>query len=194
MTTDRLPEAGASQALEENVEAIRRWEQAALHARSKTEQLGDWVANTAAGGVVLCLHIGWFSFWVLANSQLIPGVAQFDTFPFPFLTMTVSLEAIFLTLFVLASQNRLARQADKRAHLDLQINLLAEREMTAVLRLLQDIATHLDIRVTVTPDQIRDLAKETDVHALTHKLDEVAGPSADSTVGDSSRTVEARPK
>lgn len=188
MTTDRLPEAGASQALEENVEAIRRWEQAALHARSKTEQLGDWVAKTAASGVVLCLHIGWFSLWVLANSRLIPGVAPFDAFPFPFLTMTVSLEAIFLTLFVLASQNRLARQADKRAHLDLQINLLAEREMTAVLRLLQDIATHLDIRVTVTPDKIRDLAKETDVHALTHKLDEVAGPSTDSTVGDSSRT------
>lgn len=188
MTTDRLPESGAPQAVEENVETIRRWEQAALHARSKTEQLADWVANTAAGGMVLCLHIGWFSFWVLANSRLIPGVAPFDTFPFPFLTMTVSLEAIFLTLFVLASQNRLARQADKRAHLDLQINLLAEREMTAVLRLLQDIAKHLDIPVTVTPDQIRDLAMETDVHALTHRVDEVADSPADSTVANSSRT------
>jgi uncharacterized membrane protein len=52
--------------------------------------------------------------------------------------MTVSLEAIFL--FVLASQNRLSRQSDKRSHLDLQIDLLAEREMTAVLQLLQDIA------------------------------------------------------
>ena len=59
--------------------------------------------------------------------------------------MTVSLEAIFLALFVLASQNRLAHQSDKRAHLDLQVNLLAEREMTAVLQLLQDIAAHLDV-------------------------------------------------
>ena len=69
------------------------------------------------------------------------GIRPFDPFPFPFLTMTVSLEAIFLALFVLASQNRLTRQADKRSHLDLQIDLLAEREMTAVLQLLQDIAS-----------------------------------------------------
>ena len=77
------------------------------------------------------LNVGWFG-----------GVEPFDPFPFPFLTMTVSLEAIFLALFVLASQNRLARQSDMRAHLNLQIDLLAEREMTAVLRLLQDLTAH----------------------------------------------------
>jgi uncharacterized membrane protein len=96
----------------------------------------------------------------------------FDPFPFPFLTMTVSLEAIFLTLFVLASQNRLGRQADKRAHLDLQIDLLAEREMTAVLQLLQDIASHLKVPETVTPEAIRDLVIETDVQRLTRRMDE----------------------
>jgi uncharacterized membrane protein len=60
--------------------------------------------------------------------------------------MAVLLEAIFLALFVLASQNRLARQSDKRTHLDLLIDLLAEREMTAVLQLPQDIAQHLTWR------------------------------------------------
>ena len=85
--------------------------------------------------------------------------------------MMVSLEAIFLTLFVLASQNRLGRQADKRAHLDLQIDLLAEREMTAVLRLLQDIASHLKVPETVTPEEIRDLEIETDVQRLTRRMD-----------------------
>jgi Protein of unknown function (DUF1003) len=96
-----------------------------------------------------------------------PRLRPFDPFPFPFLTMTVSLEAIFLALFVLASQNRLARQADKRSHLDLQINLLAEREMTAVLQLLQDIARHLDVRTSVTPEQLRDLMKKTDLQRYT---------------------------
>jgi uncharacterized membrane protein len=67
------------------------------------------------------------------NVGVIRAVRPFDPFPFPCLTMTVSLEAIFLALFVLASQNRLARQTDKRSHLDLQVDLLAEREMTAVL-------------------------------------------------------------
>jgi hypothetical protein len=110
------------------------------------------------------------------NVGLIRGIRPFDPFPFPFLTMTVSLEAIFLALFVLASQNRLARQADKRSHLDLQINLLAKREMTAVLQLLQDIARHLDVHTTVSPEQLRDLVKKTDLPHLTSRMEELAEP------------------
>ena len=91
--------------------------------------------------------------------------------------MTVSLEAIFLVLFVLASQNRLARQADKRSHLDLQIDLLAEREMTAVLQLLQDLARHLTVQTTVTPEQLRDLMKKTDLRRLTNRMEELAEPA-----------------
>jgi uncharacterized membrane protein len=161
-------------ALEENVAAIKAWEQAHLHGRSKAEHFSDWITEVASGGVVLLAHIAWFSLWVLANVGAIPGIRPFDPFPFPFLTLTVSLEAIFVTLFVLASQNRLSRQADKRAHLDLQIDLLAEREMTAVLRLLLDIAAHLGVEDTVTRDQVRDLAKKTDIHALTNKVEEVS--------------------
>lgn len=166
----------ASHAMEENVQAIKRWEQAALHSRSGAEQLSEWIISTVSGGSILFLHFGWFGFWVLANLEFIPGIAPFDPFPFPLLTMTVSLEAIFLSLFVLASQTSLSRQSDKRAHLDLQIDLLAEREMTMVLRLLQDIARHLDVKVSVTPDQIRDLVKDTDIHKLTDKLDEIPQP------------------
>ena len=165
---------GSSRTLDENVEAIKRWEQELLHARSPAELLGDWITCVAASGPVLLAHVVWFAFWIAANTGFVPGVSTFDPFPFPFLTMTVSLEAIFLALFVLASQNRLARQADKRAHLDLQIDLLAEREMTAVLQLLRDIASHLKVEGTVTAEQIRDLVKETDVHDLTQKMDELA--------------------
>jgi len=171
--TNRRKEPASSAALEENVRAISAWEQAALHGRSRAEQLGDWITATAASGPVLLAHVVWFASWILVNTGLLPGVRPFDRFPFPFLTMTVSLEAIFLALFVLASQNRLAHQSDKRAHLDLQIDLLAEREMTAVLRLLVDIAAHLKVPDTVTPDQIRDLVKRTDIHELTEKLDEM---------------------
>jgi uncharacterized membrane protein len=83
----------------------------------------------------------------------------------------------------------MSRQADKRAHLDLQIDLLAEREMTIVLRLLQDIARHLDVKVSVTPDQIRDLVKDTDIHKLTDKLDEIPEPG----LGPGPHNVEKRP-
>lgn len=166
--------------LEENVQAIKAWERATLLGRSRAERLGDWVAFTAASGPVLALHVAWFSLWVSANLGVLPGVHPFDPFPFPFLTMTVSLEAIFLALFVLASQNRLARQADKRSHLDLQVDLLAEREMTAVLQLLQDIARHLDVQTSVRPEQLRDLAKKTDLQSLTDRLEEFSDDHASS--------------
>jgi uncharacterized membrane protein len=159
-------------ALEENVQTIKTWEQAILLGRSKAERLSDWIASTAASGPVLVIHLLWFALWVSANVGVLPGIEPFDPFPFPFLTMSVSLEAIFLALFVLASQNRLSRQSDKRSHLDLQIDLLAEREMTAVLQLLQDIAIHLKVKTRVAGDQIRDLAKKTDLESLTDRMEE----------------------
>src|SRR5688572_6528341 len=84
-----------------------------------------------------------------------------------------------------ASQNWLTRQADKRSHLDLQIDLLAEREMTAVLQLLQDIARHLAVQTSVTPEQLRDLMKKTDLGRLTTRLDELAEPATPAMVAGS---------
>ena len=171
---DRVNDELHQPALEENVQTIREWQRADLSARSMAERFGDWVAGTAASGPVLLLHVVWFSAWATANVGWIPGVTPFDPFPFPFLTMTVSLEAIFLALFVLASQNRLSRQADKRSNLDLQIDLLAEREMTAVLRLLKDITQHLNVHTSVTDAQLRDLARKTDLPSLATKVEELA--------------------
>ena len=185
---DRLMPDRAS-ALEENVEAIKSWEREILLARSKAEQISDWIVRTAGSGPVLALHVVWFGLWVAVNVGVIHAVRPFDPFPFPFLTMTVSLEAIFLALFVLASQNRLALQSDKRSHLDLQIDLLAEREMTAVLQLLQDIARHLDVETTVTSDQLRDLMKKTDLRRLTTRMEELSEPA---TPGESTDAAVSR--
>jgi uncharacterized membrane protein len=158
--------------LDENVKTIARWEREGLHNRSRGERLADWVNHVASRQSVVLLHLAWFVGWIAWNSGVFE-VTTFDRFPFPLLTMIVSLEAIFLTLFVLGSQNRLSRQADKRAHLDLQIDLLAEQEMTVVLRLLQDIAHHLGVQVSVTPEQIRELARATDLHKLTNQVAEL---------------------
>ena len=172
-----VPGSAASSALEENVQAIERWEKTILLARSTAERFSDWIACTAGSGSVLVLHVVWFGAWIIVNAGAVGGIRPFDPFPFPFLTMTVSLEAIFLALFVLASQNRLTRQADKRSHLDLQIDLLAEREMTAVLQLLQDIAQHLAVQTSLTPEQLRDLMTKTDLRRLTNRLEELAEPA-----------------
>jgi uncharacterized membrane protein len=166
------PDDGPS-VLDRNVRAIARWEQAALHDRSRAERYADRITRAAAQGWVILLHVTWFGAWILINTGIVPTVAPFDPFPFPLLTLAVSLEAIFLTLFVLASQNQLSQQADKRAHLDLQIDLLAEQEMTIVLRLLEDVARKLEVNTAATSGRMRELLKTTDIHRLADRLDEI---------------------
>jgi uncharacterized membrane protein len=170
------PAPGLERTVEENVHAIKAWERALRGSRSRPERVVDAITQWAAGGPALLLHLSWFAGWILVNTGLVSGVAPFDPFPFPFLTFIVSLEAIVLTLLVLGSQNRMGGLSEKRNHLDLQIDLLAEREMTTVLQLLQDIATHLKAQTHVTPDVLRDLAKKTDLPYLEQRMDELAEP------------------
>ena len=175
------PAANPPRAVEENINAVKVWEQAALSERSAAVRFSEWVTRSLGAGWSLSLHVAWFAVWVLANTGRIPGVQPFDRFPFPLLTTMVSLEAIFLSLFVLASQNRLTMQADKRAQLDLQIDLLAEREMTAVLVTLVDLARHLKVPLSLTAEQIRDLAQRTDIPALATEIEHLqneAGPDS----------------
>ena len=162
-----------SEAMEANIDAIKLWERAELDRRSAAEHTSEAITRGFGSGTVLVVHAAWFALWILVNIGRVPGVAAFDRFPFPLLTMVVSLEAIFLSLFVLASQNRMTRHSDQRSQLDLQIDMLAEREMTAVLVLLKDLARHLDVKVSLTPEYLRDLARITDIHKLTAKLEEL---------------------
>jgi uncharacterized membrane protein len=110
---------------------------------------GDHLADaiTAFGGSMefVWLHVGWFSVWIAVNVGLF-GLAAFDEFPFGLLTTIVSLEAIFLSTFVLISQNREAKQADRRARLDLQINMLAEQEVTRLTKMISDIHERLGLQ------------------------------------------------
>lgn len=160
-------------AVDENINTIRVWERAALHERSPAERVSDRITRAAGSGRMLMVHVAWFVVWILINIRAIPGIAPFDPFPFPLLTMVVSLEAIFLSLFVLASENRLTHQSEKRAHLDLQVDMLAEREMTAVLVLLHDVAKHLNVKTTLSADMLRDLTEKTDIQTLTRKLEHI---------------------
>jgi uncharacterized membrane protein len=163
MAANRSPQAG-SRVAQENVAAIKARDREVQKKRSLFERVSDVVIEAAAGARSIVLHLLWFFVWILINTGLVPAIEPFDPFPFPFLTMSVSLEAIFLALFVLESQNRLAKLSDQRANLDLQINLLAEREMTAALQILSDIARHLKVETSVSREQLSDMIKKTDVH------------------------------
>jgi uncharacterized membrane protein len=148
-----------------------RLEEEAIHGRSRAEHLADRVTRVAGSTPCVMLHTCWFGTWVVLNVGLIPRVAPFDPFPFNFLTLVVSLEAIFLTLLVLMSQNRMTKEADKRAHLDLQVNMLAEQEATMILRVVQRIGKHIGLEEE-TDDDMQRLEEKTDVHQLAKALDE----------------------
>ena len=129
------------------------------------------------------LHVGWFAAWLVLNSRLSPW-PPFDPFPYNILAAIVSLEAIFLALFVLASQNRMTAEAEKRAHLDLQINLLAEQEMTLVLRMLRELCDHFSLTDTTRSEAFVALIKETDVQKLAERVNETMDRSADTSAKD----------
>jgi uncharacterized membrane protein len=128
---------------EKNVRAIHHLECAAQRHRSWTDVLADRVSRFGGSPTFLWLHVAWFGAWLAFNS--LPSFKHFDPFPFTFLTLVVSLEAIFLATFILISQNHASRISDRRNQLDLQINLLTEQENTKMLHLLNGIARKLGV-------------------------------------------------
>ena len=128
-----------------NLEEIIRLQRESVLNMTKPERISDAISRFAGSQTFIVIHLVWFALWILMNEGLVPGVRIFDPFPFNLLTMVVSLEAILLTSFVLITQNRMGRQADKRDHLDLQVNLLAEQEITKVLQMLDRICNALKI-------------------------------------------------
>lgn len=126
------------------------------------EKLAEKMTDVASTGAFFWVHLLWFTLWILGNSGLHLGFTPFDPYPFSFLTFVVSLEAIILGIFVLIAQNRLQDSSDRRAELDLHINLLAERESTVILRKLCRIEEQLNIVVNPNEKElVTELIKDT---------------------------------
>jgi uncharacterized membrane protein len=170
------PEGRDLQPTDRGIRAIAQLEREDQESRSFVDRFSTSITRKAGSGTALVVHAVWFLVWVLANLGLF-GIEPFDPYPFSLLTTIVSLEAIFLTLFVLISQNRMSHEADRRAELDLQVNLLAEQEDTMILRILHDISSHLGLKGTASKD-LAELLKETRLDEISHKLDK-ALPSED---------------
>ena len=112
--------------------------------RSPQDKIADGITAFSGHMVFVYVSIVWFAAWILLNSGLLP-IRPFDPYPYGLLTMIVSLEAIFLSTFILISQNRMNEQAEHRADLDLQIDLRPEYELTRVLQMLDAIQDELGI-------------------------------------------------
>ena len=129
--------------VQSNVLKIAELEKKARTQRSMGEKLAELIATFCGSMVFVYVHIVWFGGWVIINTAF-PSLS-FDPFPYTFLTLVVSLEAIFLSTFILISQNHETRLTERRNHLDLQINMLAEQESTKTLALLRKVAKKMDV-------------------------------------------------
>lgn len=149
-----------------NINAIVALEEQALKHRSFADRISDSIANFVGSVTFVVFHLAWFGVWVGLNV----GFWKFDPYPFALLCMLVSLEGVLLSTFVLIKQNRMSQRADQRSHLDLQINLLAEKEVTKLLQMQQLICRHLGIREVDADQEIAELSDVTAVENLAQEL------------------------
>jgi uncharacterized membrane protein len=150
-----------------NVQAIAELEKRMLEERKHISRLSELATRVAGSTPFIVGHLALFAGWLVINTTRF----AFDMAPFNLLNLILALEAIILTSIVLISQSDLRRVGDLRAHLDLQVNILAEQELTAILGLLNRICKRLDIDVRSTEADVEALAKATDLETIATVLE-----------------------
>ena len=129
--------------IKSNVQQVARIEEEQKQNRNFGEKLSELIAAFCGSMTFVYVHVVWFGGWILLNS--VTETFAFDPFPYTFLTLVVSLEAIFLSTFILISQNHETKLTERRNNLDLQINMLAEQENTKMLELVKAIAEKVGV-------------------------------------------------
>jgi uncharacterized membrane protein len=168
------PVEGLSSVLERNIRSLKeRREREELEA-SAQEQIAEAITRFTGSMRFVYLHLAAFGFWIIANLGWVPGVPKWDP-SFVVLAMIASVEAIFLSTFVLISQNRMAAAADKRADLDLQISLLAEHEVTKLAAMVADIAAHVGVKTEVD-HEVEEIKQDVAPEAVLDRIEQTKIP------------------
>ena len=142
-----MDDIGMQSALRDNIAALAERARHERRTAPLPARIADAITRFTGSMTFVVLHLVVYGLWIVANLGWLPGVPRFDP-TFVILASEASVEAIFLSTFVLISQNRMAATADRRADLDLHTNLLAEHELTRLAALVGRIAERLDVPVT----------------------------------------------
>lgn len=167
-----MSEQNTFETIRRNIDTVVRMEEKYLTSRGLMDRVADAIASFSGSMTFVALHVIWYTVWILVNLKVIRFLPAFDPYPFMLLNMMVSLEAILLSTFVLMAQNRMSKRADSRAHLDLQINLLAEKEMTMVLQMLRQIGDKVGTHDDELHREVDELTAETPVEMLADEIEE----------------------
>jgi uncharacterized membrane protein len=153
-----------------NVETIARMEQQLVGRRTQTDRICDSIARFFGKLRFIVAHAIIIAIWLILNSGLIPQLRPFDPYPFPFLALIVGVEFICLTAFVLMNQNLQSRREEQWAHLNLQLAILAEHEVTKNMQMLHLICQHLGIKQLAKDDEVKELTQATPVTTLGEEI------------------------
>ncbi|MDP9413240.1 MAG: DUF1003 domain-containing protein [Pseudomonadota bacterium] len=158
------------------MEALQERRRAEAAAASVQDRIASAITRFTGSLNFVYLHLAFFGFWILANLGWVPGVAPWDE-SFVVLAMVASVEAIFLSTFVLITQNQMAALAEKRAELDLQISLLSEHEVTKLVAMVAAITDHLGIRHEAA-GEVEELKRNVAPEAVLDAIDETQQPGS----------------
>ena len=149
--------------IQQHIELIARHEQEFLARRSASERIADRIAAFVGSLRYVGLHGAILVLWIVWNTATTPQLRHFDPFPYPLLDLILAFEAILVASFILMRQSRIGRRADERDQLMLQVLLLSEREVTAVLGMEQRIAEKLGLHEIAQDEEISQLSEHTSI-------------------------------
>ena len=142
--------------------------------RTASERIADWMTSRFGSTTFLVANVFFFLVWILINTGQIKGASAFDPYPFIMLTTTVSLEAIILGIFVLISQNRNAKVDDLREETHLQINLISEKEITKLMKMMEILLEKQGVNLSADPE-LQKLLKPISEEEIERKLEREIG-------------------
>ena len=158
--------------VQEHIDLIAKHELEFLARRTRTERIGDTVASFAGSLVFVALHVIGVASWIAVNTLSIPNIRHLDPAPYSLLGTFLAFEAILLASFILMRQARMSRRADERDHLMLQILLLAEKEITAVLGMDRQIAGSVGLPKVAKDKEIEQLSQHTSIDEMAQSIQE----------------------
>lgn len=156
--------------VQEHIELIAKHEMEFLAQRTRAERFADNVAEFIGSLQFVFANFAIFVTWIALNT-LLPA-HHFDPKPFSLLQTCVAIEAIFVASFILIRQGRLGRRSDERDHLMLQILLLTEKEVTAVLGMDRKIAEQIGLEREANKQEVRELSQDTSIDAMAQTIKE----------------------
>jgi uncharacterized membrane protein len=163
---------GLTPVVERNIAALLSHRSREDRRKPAADRIADRITRFSGSMAFVYLHLALFGGWIIVNLGWLP-LKPFDP-SFVILAMAASVEAIFLSTFVLISQNRMAALADQRADLDLHISLLAEHEITRLLKLLMAVANQVGLDIANDPE-LAELTRDVSPEAVLERLDETSG-------------------